>query len=804
MPTDLRLFGIRHHGPGSAASLVHALDAYQPDIVLLECPADAEAALAAATHPEMRPPVALLVYNPKQHQQASFLPFAEFSPEWQAIQWCHRHGAHLRCFDLPMALRFGTSLPGLLSLREGEPARDSSPDAAPDQPPTAQPQPADFPQQPEPAHHQEKEPESDQQPNSEQKLKLEPEQELKLVPPLPEDRELRGEVPRDPISYLAELDGYADGERWWELRLEQAPGHADTFAVVLDLMTALREELNLPETEETLLREAFMRETLRATLQQGYQRVAVVCGAWHAPVLRPELLKKEDKACLKGLKKVATAATWIPWTFERLSTASGYGAGVGSPAWYELLFTTPRAEVVTHWMVRAARLLRSRDLDASAAHAIEGVRLAHTLAAVRGRELPGIEELQEAAVAILGGGYPETLELVQRELVVGERLGAVPPEQPATPLQQDVQLQQKATRLKPEATARTLDLDLRKELDLSRSHLLHRLRLLDICWGEPRRAQGKAGTFHELWELQWQPEYALNVLDAGRWGNTVLAAAAARAASRAAEAPDLEAVSQLLAEALQADLAPAIGALVARLETLSAGTRDVTHLLAALPPLVNVLRYGNVRRTETAQVATVVHHLVPRLCIGLPPACTGLDYDAARQLLPRLEGSHQAIRLLQDEAQETDWYAALAGVLRNPASSGLLAGAAGRLLFDAHRLSPEEAATFLGLALSPAQPTSYATAWLEGFLSGSALLLLHHRPLFDLLNDWLGELPEDTFREIVPLLRRAFTDFSLPERRQLLDLSRQGHQPAAVVGEEDYDLERGLQVLPGLRELLGF
>ena len=76
MPNDLRLFGIRHHGPGSAASLVAALDAFRPDIVLLECPADAEAALATATHPELHPPVALLIYNPKQQGQASFLPFA--------------------------------------------------------------------------------------------------------------------------------------------------------------------------------------------------------------------------------------------------------------------------------------------------------------------------------------------------------------------------------------------------------------------------------------------------------------------------------------------------------------------------------------------------------------------------------------------------------------------------------------------------------------------------------------------------------------------------------------------------------
>jgi hypothetical protein len=755
MPTDLRLFGIRHHGPGSAASLVAALDDFRPDIVLLECPADAEAALATATHPELRPPVALLVYNPKQQGQASFLPFAEFSPEWQAIQWCARHAAHVRCMDLPMALRFGMKdamAEALVPLTAPEPAAPdlgSEASAAP-----AASEPADV-------------------------------------------------LEADPVAYIARLAGYSDSEQWWETHLEHAPGNADTFAVVLDLMTALREELARPETEETLLREAFMRETLRATLGQGYARVAVVCGAWHAPVLRPELLKKEDKARLKGLKKVPTETTWIPWTYERLSFSSGYGAGVLSPAWYEVLFSQPRAEVLTHWMVQATRLLRGQDVDASSAHAIEGVRLAAALAAVRGLALPGIDELQEAAVAILGGGYAEPLELVHRALVIGEKLGEVPAGLPATPLQQDLAQQQKTLRLKPEALPKPLDLDLRQPTQLERSHLLHRLRLLDITWGQPEEVAGKSGTFHEIWKLAWQPELALAVIEAGRWGNTVLAAAAARATARAAEATTLEAVSQLLEEALRADLGPAIPALVARLESIGASTRDVTHLLAALPPLVQVLRYGNVRRTDTAQVAQVVQQLVPRLCIGLPAACTGLDYAAAQPLLGRIEASHQAIRLLQNSAHAADWYAALAAVQRNAASNGLLAGAATRFLFDAQQTDADATATTLGLALAPAQPTDYATAWIEGFLRGSGLLLIHHRELFGLLDTWLGSLPEDTFREIVPLLRRAFTDFSLPERRQLLELAgRDAAAPVASAESFDFDWERGALVLPGLYQLL--
>jgi hypothetical protein len=767
MPTpDLRLFGIRHHGPGSAASLVAALDAFRPDIILLECPADAEAALATATNPELLPPVALLVYNPKQQGQASFLPFAGFSPEWQAIHWAAKNGAHVRCMDLPMSLRFafGNEELGMKNEELAVPEAE----------------PTDLENQPSEADD----------PNSSFFI---PNSSLSEAP----------SVASDPVAYIARLAGYTDSEQWWETHLEHAPGNADTFAVVLDLMTALREELKRPETEETLLREAFMRETLRATLAQGYPRVAVVCGAWHAPVLKAELLKKEDKARLKGLKKVPTETTWIPWTYERLSFSSGYGAGVLSPAWYELLFTQPRAEVLTHWMVRATRLLRGQDVDASSAHAIEGVRLAAALAAVRGLALPGIDELREAAVAILGGGYAEPLELVQKELVIGHKLGEVPAGLPATPLQQDLAQQQKTLRLKPEATPKDLDLDLRQPSQLDRSHLLHRLRLLDINWGEPEEVAGKSGTFHELWTLEWEPEMALAVIEAGRWGNTILTAAAARATARAAEATSLEAVSTLLEHALRADLGLAIPALVARLETIGADTRDVTHLLAALPPLAQVLRYGNVRRTDTTQVAQVVHQLVPRLCIGLPAACAGLDYEAAKSLLERIEATHRAIRLLENEAHEADWYAALAAVQRNAATNGLLAGTASRLLFDAQQADSDATATALGLALAPVQPTDYATAWIEGFLRGSGLLLIHHRELFGLLDHWLSELSEETFREIVPLLRRAFTDFSLPERRQILEIASADEAAPAARETPDFDWERGARVLPGLRELLG-
>ena len=133
-------------------------------------------------------------------------------------------------------------------------------------------------------------------------------------------------------------------------------------------------------------------------------------------------------------------------------------------------------------------MLRDEGIPASPAHVIEAVRLAETLATLRGRPLAGLEEVSQAAQAVLCDGSDLLLRLIQRKLVVGERLGAVPGATPMVPLQEDVRRQQRSLKLRPEASTREIDLDLRKPNDLARSHLLHRLALLDVHWGVPTRA----------------------------------------------------------------------------------------------------------------------------------------------------------------------------------------------------------------------------------------------------------------------------------------------------------------------------
>jgi hypothetical protein len=753
MSDAVHIFGIRHHGPGSARSLVRAMEQLRPDCLLIEGPPDGQDLIALAANERLEPPVALLVYVPDDPKRAVFYPYAVFSPEWQAMRFGLSRGLPVRFMDLPQWHRL---LPEETAESADDPAAVSTESG-----------------------------------------------ELPPDPIMAEDEQLR----TDPLDHLARAAGFGDGERWWDFMIESRQhGDAEIFAAVREAMAVLREKVESPFQEDDLRREAYMRRMIREAVKEGFERIAVVCGAWHAPALADVNAAgavKRDTELLKGLKKVKTEAAWAPWTYDRLAFASGYGAGVASPEWYHLLWEQDEP-IPARWLTRVARLMRDEDLDTSSAHVIEAVRLAEALAAMRGRPLPGLEELEEAALSVICGGQEAPLALIRRKLVLGERMGSVPEDAPAPPLQRDLAKQQKALRLPPKASQEEHDFDLRKPMDLHRSHLLHRLALLGIGWGEVQRDRRTGtGTFHEFWTLQWRPELAVEVVGATRWGNTVEEAAAVYAAHAASEAPTLRALTLLLDHAILADLPGAVRAIVDRLQERSATAGDVPQLMAAVPALAQVLRYGNVRQTDTQMVEGVFDGVVARVCIGLRPACTSLDDDAAAEMYGLIQDVNHALQLVQNESHLEAWCGALGSVSEQENAHGLVVGRATRLLQDGGSLSTAETARRMSRALSRAVPANAAAAWIEGFLRGSGLILIHDEGLWAVLDEWVTQLREEHFVEVVPLLRRTFATFPPPERRQMGERVRRGSQGVAAAGVvAGFDSERAARVLPILRLIM--
>ncbi|MCM2580567.1 DUF5682 family protein [Streptomyces meridianus] len=806
------LLGVRHHGPGSARSVRIALDHHRPPAVLVEGPPEADGLLPLAVEEDMRPPVALLAHVAGDPARAAFWPFAEFSPEWVAIRWAVERKVPVRFIDLPAA--------NSLALQDecGAEREERR------------------------CRH------GDGEPGEAEQEGQQPSAALRL----------------DPVGALAEAAGYDDPERWWEDAVEHRAGGpaepGETFAAIGEAMAELRAVHGDGGHDHDPLREAHMRLKLRAALKEFGDGVAVVCGAWHVPALTAPTTATADRQLLKGLPKARAELTWVPWTHRRLARHSGYGAGIHSPGWYGHLYNAPDRPV-ERWMTKVAGLLRAEDHPVSSAHVIEAVRLAGTLAAMRGRPLAGLVEATDAVRAVMCEGSDVPLALVHERLVVGDALGDVPDSAPAVPLQRDLTRLQRSLRLKPAAEARDVELDLRKDTDAARSRLLHRLRLLRIGWGRQTRSRVGTGTFRETWRLGWEPELSVRVAEAGVWGTTVASAATAKAESDAMAARRLPDVTGLAEDCLLAGLPDALSLVMRVLADRAALDTDVGHLAEALPALVRSARYGDVRGSDAGALAEVATAVAERVFVGLPPAVVGLDADGAAGMRRHLDAVHTAVGLLDRSAAHPHsgpdgqgrsggsggtegsgpaarepvgpgtpartgadggglrdrWARVLHTLVAGEQVPGPIRGRAARLLLDDERLDHDAAARLMGLVLSPGTPPDRAAAWIEGFVGGGAgggMLLVHDTRLLALLDAWLTAVPADAFTDVLPLLRRTFSAYEAGVRRTLGELVRRGptaggraHTAATAAGAPGYgpglDAERASAVRPTVHRLLG-
>jgi hypothetical protein len=344
----VHVLGIRHHGPGSARSVERALNALQPDCVLIEGPPELTEIAAFAGHAEMIPPIAGFVFATDRPELSVFDPFASFSPEWIALRYALSRALPVRFIDLAathelakraaaMSQREAALLPPVV-VPETELANRSDgldevidPQRAEDSE-TPGPTPGSATQGDQQRNH----PTETLDPESANNENVESDVGSSGLPVNSSNGEsgpsLGTRARLDPIGTLAELAGVGDAERWWEDVVEHqirtptndAEVEAESvkdriaralrpFVVIGEAMRDLRaaadsesDGASFLDIEREAQREASMRQGIRQAEKDGFSSIAVVCGAWHAPVLERDTFPSaaSDAAVLKGLPKI--------------------------------------------------------------------------------------------------------------------------------------------------------------------------------------------------------------------------------------------------------------------------------------------------------------------------------------------------------------------------------------------------------------------------------------------------------------------------------------------------------------------
>lgn len=715
--SKIQFYGIRHHGPGSALRLRSALEDWEPDLILIELPADGQNLLDAFDPSDMQPPVAILFYDPQKFTNAAYFPFAPFSPEWEALLYGYYHLVPCKAIDIPMS----TYLPTEDNIEKGT---------------------------------------------------------------------------RNPFEILASYSGFEDVEQWWDHFLENNQSSENLFNSIESLMNALRD--HWPISRENQWREDYMRREIQKYSHHGYERIAVVCGAFHLPALRE--YSKAHKTQVPKTKSGKSEAIWIPWSYERLTQANAYGAGVHHPTWYEALHSHGR-DAGQKWMARAISLLRDKGQNTSSAHSVEALKLAEALRKIRKKNRIGIPELEEALTAVVFDGQPDWVKIYGPDLFIGKTTGHIRDEMLLIPIQQDFRLRIKKARLTRILENRSpiqRTLDLRKDLHRSHSRFFYQTRILHIPLAhldDPN--QNALGTFRESWELEWDPIAEWTIVQAGTYGTTIESAARSRILKSVQDAEEMNILVEALKDSFLCGFEDVFESIQHQMIRIYAVSDSVVSLLQSLEMLLHVDQFGHIRWEKTPKLGPLIERIAERSVQMLPAVILQLDEEmdqAIRRTLKQvlytlLNPAYRSIRAIFSDS----WIQILTQTNRTDFYHGL----ALKQAMDQNLIDHHDAEQQMNQHFSDPDPLRILD-WLEGLLSGHILWIAYDDHFLRLINRWIGGMDQATFRHHLPVLRKIFTQGGETERRKLM-----GHIRYPHTGELSADSEHiPAEVEKYIRELI--
>ena len=747
-------YPVRHHSPVCAWHLERAMERYQPELVLVEGPENANDLISILASPETRAPVALYyayrddagilrAAEPPGDElppdsYACYYPFLDQSPELAALRLAERMGIPARFMDLSYGEILAATQAGA-GLRKEEAAASYANDSY-------------------------------------------------LAPELLWKR-------------VCEKTGTRDFEEFWERYYESRGFSLSTeeFVRQMNAWCLLARE-NTPrlemEADGCLVRESHMARRIQEA-RQSYGRILVVGGGFHLwGLLHPE----KEPGDRPQIPRDSQTVYPVRYSEPAADALSGYASGMPAPAFYRKLWkrlheegtdpTDAWSSVVLDTIVRCGRRLRAKGEIISAYDEQCALQQARGLAVLRSKEAPGLYELQDCVLSAFVKGEAnlagcEPLRLL-REINTGNRVGSLCRSDLVPPLVQDFARQCKKYRLRQDSADRqevTLEI-FSKTRHRAESRFLHQSMFLDS--GYAKRDKGPdllGGTgrnlIREHWVCQWSAGVETALVEHAVWGSTVAEASAQLLRRRLTETVRAVDGARLLAQGFLMGLGDTADAMANRLEELLLTDGDFSSLCDACGA-INALdawqeQYGEkgsydypslLRRcfARILQMLPSMSAIDDRGVEAIQENCQLLYEVTARPPFADLRGAF--LETLEELIAQDPIHPALHG-----AALGLLYGGAP----EKKDLAVQVAAGYLR---GTHDQKLRAAAFLQGLFRTARDLLLVDDVQLAAIDALLCELEDEEFVALLPQLRLAFSYFTPPETTRL------GRQAADLHGEE--------------------
>jgi hypothetical protein len=725
MKEKLNIFGVRHLSPGASYHLLDYLESKSPKCILIEGPSDAGNFIEALANTHVVPPVAILAYTTELPVETVLYPFASYSPEYQAICWGKRNKCEVRFIDLPSNI----------SLKLGEFRNKAVTDEA----------------------------------------KAFYEEHNKLYETI--------------ASHYYEDDYESYWERYFEHNLNK-----NTFREGLKFqsreireMVIDREFAAAPcDYSYNALREAHMRREIDRAFADGFtiEDIVVIVGAYHVAGITNDEPALSDKE-LKTIPKTSTKIALMPYSYLRLSSRTGYGAGNKAPYYFESMWVAMQEKRLERlpavYLSKIAQEQRKAGHNASSASVIEAVRLAESLASMRSGSLPVLRDLHDAAVTCFGGGELAVVAEALNRTDIGTAIGSLPESLGQTPVQEN--MYQELRRLKlteyKSPVGKVLELDLRENykvksveaafIDLNRSTFLHRLRALNIHFARKMFVNQDNATWKELWELRWTPEVEIEIVETNLKGETIELATAYLLKERLSQCLTVSEAAMIIRDACECNLTKMFENAINTLQGLLVDADDFKETARAARELSVLIQYGDIRRFNLEPLKAVLQQLFLRASLLLTPA-SNCDNKAAKEIGECLNSMEIISQEMYDYVDTGLWQNELKQLAEHDDLNTILSGIAFSIMLEHNLVTDDDCAKEISRRLSPGTPADLGAGWFEGFSGRNRYALLSRISLWKELDNYINALDKEEFYRALVFLRRAFGQFEPAQKNSVAEL----------------------------------
>ena len=705
----MKTFGIRHFSPAGAYFVRQFLDKIKPDLVLIEGPADFDFLMDDIVSKKLVPPFAIMAYTKEAPIDTILYPFAEYSPEYQAILWARENNKECRFFDLESDIMLGFE-------RTDDDTKD------------------------------------------EETISKEPEKNKS-------DVDIEGFWERN-LEQSENMDAYRAGSALFGESLRKDT-RSDDKSFARDI---IRESFMKRKINEYIKKGFDLEKIVAITGAFHTSAIESLEGAMSDKEYK-ELVRRESNITLMpysyyrlskrtgyGAGNAAPAYYELLWQgflsgdityHERkyLSSLAKYmrehGGIVSSAQVIEATRLARELAVIRGGSVPTLEDLKDASITCMGGGSFGEMAMGFAETDI-GKKIGSVP--QDAMQTSIQSDF--TLKLKQLKLEKYKELVA-------TPLQLDLR---ENLRVKSEESA---------FLDLNRSFFLYRLVVLGIDFAKIKKSNQDNATWAENWILQWTPEAEIQIVESVLKGDTIADAVAFVLGEKLSEATKISEIAEVIEDAFNCGLPKIVEGAKRSLDEMANGTIAMCDIADTVSKLSNMISFGDIRKLDREPLVPIVKRLCIRASLMLvgESAC---DDIAAATLADDIQKIH-SVFMMQDFLDESFWFDKLIELSNRDDLNTKISGLATAILLDAGKIDELTLRMEVSRRLSMGMPAELGANWFAGLSMRNHYALIGRLTLWESLSEYLDTLDEEEFRRSVVFLRRAFVEYSAKEKDMIAE-----------------------------------